>query len=35
VVLVVPLEAGPKIVYPVARLRRSTQRSASDFVQFL
>ncbi len=35
VALVVPQEVGPKIVYPVAKLSRSTQPAASQFVQFL
>jgi molybdate transport system substrate-binding protein len=35
VALLVPQEAGPKIVYPVAKLRRSTQPAAEQFVQFL
>jgi molybdate transport system substrate-binding protein len=35
VALVVPQEVGPKIVYPVAKLGRSIQPAASQFVQFL
>jgi molybdate transport system substrate-binding protein len=35
VALVVPQAAGPKIVYPVARLSRSTQPAGTQFVQFL
>jgi molybdate transport system substrate-binding protein len=31
----VPLERGPKIVYPVARLASSRKHAASDFVAFL
>jgi molybdate transport system substrate-binding protein len=31
----VPLEKGPKIVYPVARIASSTKNAAADFVAFL